>query len=185
MNTKSNQPSSLAHPDSWFHRVFIGEAILSILLVLSFIGIAYTDIAGIRSVNFWLWMIPIFALASIILEWSRYIRGEIDGYHFIRQQILHWAAVFITIKIIFILLNMGRLPNNAVSYILMIIISLSTFLAGIYTGWRFIVLGLFLTLETLIAAFLETYVWVLIPIAILIIFIALLFAWREFKALKK
>ncbi len=169
---------------SLFHRFVVSEVVLGLLLILSFIGVAYTDIAGVRSLNFWLWMIPVFALAAIVLEWSRYIRGEIDGFHFIRQQLFHWSAVFIAVKLVFILLHIGRLPSNAASYILMTIMSLSTFLAGIYIGWRFIVLGIFIALATIFAAYLETYVWVLIPIAIAIILLGLYVSWREFKALQ-
>ena len=178
------KPNIFHHPNGWFHQLVVSEAVLGLLLVLSFIGVAYTDIAGIRSLNFWLWMIPVFALSSIILEWSRYIRGEINGFHFIRQQLLHWTAVFIAIKLIFILLQIGRLPSNATAFVLMTVMSLSTFLAGIYIGWRFLVLGVFIALATIFAAYLEAYVWVLIPIAILIIAVGLFIAWREFKSLK-
>jgi len=184
MKTENTKPSIFHHPDGWFHQIFISEAVLGLLLALSFIGVAYTDIAGVRSLNFWLWSIPVYAIAAIVLEWSRYIRGEIDGFHFIRQQLLHWTAVFITIKLVFVLLTIGRLPNNSASYVLMAIMSLSTFLAGIYIGWRFIVLGLFIALATVFAAYLEAYVWVLIPIAIAIIVIGLYIGWREFKNLK-
>ncbi len=177
-------PSIFHHPHGWFHRLILSEAVLSLLLVLCFIGIAYTDVVGVGSINFWLWMIPVFAFAAIILEWSRYIKGEIDGFHFIRQQLLHWTAVFIAIKVIFVLLQLGRLPTNATAFILMTIMSLSTFIAGIYIGWRFLVLGAFIALATILAAYLETYVWVLIPIAIAIIVIAVLIGWREFKTLR-
>ena len=190
MNSKTNtaqkkRPNIFHHPDGWFHHLVVSEAVLGLLLALSFVGVAYTDIAGARSLNFWLWMIPVFALAAIVLEWSRYIRGEIDGFHFIRQQVLHWTAVFIAIKLTFILLHIGRLPSNAAAFVLMTIMSLSTFLAGIYIGWRFIVLGIFIALATIFAAYLEAYVWVLIPIAILIIAAGVLIAWRKFKSLKK
>ncbi|GAA0405372.1 hypothetical protein GCM10009133_12500 [Cocleimonas flava] len=177
------EPTLLHHPDGWFHRIFISEAILSILLILCFVGIAYTDVVGALSINFWLWMIPVFAVAAIILEWSRYIKGDIDGFHFIRQQILHWTAVFIAVKVIFILLQLGRLPNNATAFVLMMVMSLSTFLAGIYIGWRFLVLGVFIAIATIIAAYLETYVWILIPVVIFIVAMGIYMGWREFKSL--
>ncbi len=183
MKSNKQYPSIFHHPDGWFHRLVIGEAVLGLLLAVSFIGVAYTDFAGVRSLNFWLWTIPLYAIAAIVLEWSRYVRGDIDGFHFIRQQLLHWTAVFIAIKLVFILLHIGRLPSNAASYVLMTIMSLSTFLAGIYTGWRFLVLGIFMALATVFAAYLEAYVWVLIPIAIAIIVIGLYVGWREFKTL--
>ncbi len=182
-NKTADTHTLLHHPDGWFHRIFISEAILSLLLILCFIGIAYTDVVGAGSMNFWLWMIPVFAIAAIILEWSKYIKGEIDGFNFIRQQILHWTAVFIAVKVIFILLQLGRLPNNATAYVLMIIMSLSTFIVGIYTGWRFLVLGIFIALATIVAAYLETYIWVLIPVVVFIVIGGLYIGWREFKSL--
>jgi hypothetical protein len=182
-NKTSSAPTLLHHPDGWFHRIFISEAILSLLLVLCFIGIAYTDVVGVRSINFWLWMIPVFAITAIILEWSRYLKGNIDGFHFIRQQLLHWTAVYIAIKVVFILLQLGRLPTNATAFVLMTIMSLSVFLAGIYIGWRFLILGIFMALATILAAYLETYLWVLIPIAITIVLIGVLIGWQEFKSL--
>ena len=175
--------STLKNPHGWFHRIFINEAILSSLLILCFIGVAYTNFASVRSYHYWLWMIPIFAIAAIISEWSRYKRHKIDGYHFIRQQVLHWAAVFLAIKIIFMLNELGRFNNDVTALSLMITLSLSTFIAGIYIGWRFLVLGLFISLATLLIAYMETYVWVLIPIAIGIVIIGVAIAWWEFKKL--
>ncbi len=32
------EPTLLHHPDGWFHRIIISEAILSLLLILCFIG---------------------------------------------------------------------------------------------------------------------------------------------------
>jgi len=166
-------------PSGWLHQFFISEAILSLLLVLCFIGIAYTDVSGGNSMRFWLWMVPVFAVAAITLEWSRYIREDIDGFSFIWHQFLHWLAVFIALKVTFILLELGRLSNDGASFVLMTIMSLATFLAGIYINWRFIVLGIFIALATVIAAYLEAYVWLLIPIVLA--FIAIIFLIRHFK----
>lgn len=176
--------SILHHPGGWFHRIFVNEAILASLLILCFIGVAYTNFASARSYHFWLWTIPVFAVAAIISEWSRYKRDEIDGYAFIRQQVLHWSAVFITIKIIFLLNQVGRYNNDTTALTLMITLSLSTYIAGVYIGWRFIVLGLFMSLATLLVAYLEAYMWVLIPVAIGIVLTGLAVAVWEFRKLR-
>jgi len=104
-----------------------------------------------------------------VLEWFHYVCGEIDGLYFIQHRLLHGEAVFIATKLVFILLQIGRLLSNTASYVLMTIVSLSTFLAGIHISGRFIVLGIFIALATVFAAYLE--VWV--PIAIDIILIGL------------
>lgn len=171
-------------PKGWFHQFFISEALLSLLLVLCFIGIAYTDVSGVRSMHFWLWMVPVFALAAIIMEWSHVVRNKKQGYDFIWQQVLHWLAVYAALKVVFVLLHLGRLPNDGASFVLMTIMSLATFLAGVYINWRFLLLGIFIALATIFAAYLEAYVWVLIPIALVIIAIGFFIGRREFRSLK-
>jgi len=173
------------NPKGWFHQLFINEAILGLLLVFCFIGIAYTDISGVQSLRYWLWMVPGFALAAIIMEWSHSVRKDRQDYHFIWQQALHWFAVYIALKVVFVLLHLGRLPNDGASFVLMTIMSLATFLAGVYINWRFLLLGIFIALATIFAAYLEAYVWVLIPIALAIIGIGFLIGRREFRALKQ
>ncbi len=182
MNTQT-KPHWLHDPDGWFHRIFVREAVLSSLLILCFIGVAYTNFASSRSYHYWLWMIPVFAIAAIISEWSRYRRHEIAGMDFLRQQVLHWGAVFVAIKTVFMLHDIGRLNNDATALTLMVTLSLSTFLAGVYIGWRFIVLGLFMTLATVLVAWLEAYIWVLIPVAIGIVAIGVLVSVHEFRKL--
>ncbi len=173
----------LKDPRGWFHRLFVSEAILSSLLILCFVGVAYTNFASAESYSYWLWMIPVFAIAAIISEWSRYTRHEITSRQFVRQQVLHWGAVFIAIKTVFLLHEIGRLNNDATALALMTIIALSVFLAGVYIGWRFLLLGVFITLATLIVAYMEAYIWVLIPTAIAIVALGVLAAWWEFRKL--
>jgi len=48
------KPNVFHLPEGWFHHLVVSEAVLSLLLALSFVGVAYTDIAGVRSLNFWL-----------------------------------------------------------------------------------------------------------------------------------
>jgi len=97
-------------------------------------------------------MVPVFALATIIMGWSHSVRKGKQNYHFIWQQALHWLAVYIALKVVFVLLHLGRLPNDGASFVLMTIMSLATFLAGIYINWRFLLLGIFIALATIFAA---------------------------------
>ncbi len=184
-NNASGQPSFLTDPKGWFHRLFINEALLSILLVLCFIGVAYTNFGSARSYHYWLWLVPVFAVAAVISEWSRYKREEIDGFHYITQQLMHWGAVYVAIRVVFQLHEIGRLNNDATALALMTVMSLGTFLAGVYIGWRFLVLGVFIAFATIVAASLEAYIWVLIPIALVIIAAGVFIARWEFHRLAR
>ncbi len=184
MNTENSKQVSAANNHyGWFHRLFVNEALLGVMLALCFIGVAYTNFASERSYRYWMWLVPVFALVAMISEWSRYRKHEIDGYHYVLQQILHWSAVFVAMKVVFLLHDIGRFNNDVTALSLMMLMSLSTFLAGVYVGWRFIALGLFIGLATVLVAGLEAYIWVLIPVAIAIVAIAVLVAWREFLKL--
>lgn len=186
MNSSGDKPVTwLNNPHGWFHRVFINEAILISLVFFCLIGLAYTNFASAQSYHYWLWMIPVFAIAAIISEWSRYTRHEISGKQFIRQQILHWGAVYIAIRTVFLLHEIGRLNNDATALTLMTVIALSVFLAGVYIGWRFLLLGVFITLATLVVAYMEAYMWVLLPTATGIVAIGVAVAWWQFRKLLK
>lgn len=133
--------------------------------------------------HFWLWMVPVFAVAAIVMEWSRVAQKEEKTYAYIWQQIIHWLAVFIALKIVFILLDLGRLPNDGASFMILTIMSLAAFLVGVYTNWRFLLLGIFIALATIFAAYLAAYMWVLAPVALAIVAIGVFIGRREFHAL--
>ena len=181
MNSNSTSPTA-AH---WLRRILLKEAVLSSLLIFCFIGIAYTNFGSTDSMNYWLWMIPVFAFAAILTEWTRYRQGKITGWQFTYQQALHWGAVFLAFKVVFILLSLGRLPNAGAAFMLMMLMSLASFLAGIYIGWQFILLGAFIALATVLAAYVETFVWILIPITLILIAIIIAWGIHEFRQLAK
>jgi len=181
---RKHQPL-LQDPRGWFHRLFLNEALLAGLLLLCFIGVAYTNFASARSYRYWMWLVPVFALAAMISEWSRYKRHAIDGYRYVTQQVLHWGAVFVAIKIVFMLHQIGRFNNDVTALALMLIMSLATFLAGVYIGWRFMALGLFIGLAAVLVASLEAYIWVLIPVAMAIVATGVVVAWWEFRKLAR
>jgi membrane-bound acyltransferase YfiQ involved in biofilm formation len=50
--------------------------------------------------------------------------------------------------------------------VILLILSLSTFLDGYQVGWRFYLAGIFLAITAILAAFIEEYMWILLVIAI-------------------
>ena len=161
------------------HR-FLGiyEIVIIVLIVLSILGIGITDFSPADSYKYWVAMVPIFCGACLILEWSR-VRGK--GFKWttiLRTQLLHWAGLLVAVRLVFEMLHKGRLDNENTGLVILLLLALSVFLAGIHLGWRLCLVGGFLGAALVAATYLEEYVWILLIIGLVVLAIALL--WKHF-----
>ena len=171
---------------SLLQRLFgVYEIVLTSLIILSIIGIAITDFSPNTSHRYWFAMVPVFAVACLVLEWSRARYKGLKWYIILQTQILHWVGVLVAMRLIYMLLHAGRLDNENTGLIILLSLALATFLAGIHLGWRLCVLGIFLAVALVAATYLEEYLWVLLIIAAAItaVFLAMryLFGYKKEK----
>ena len=155
----------------------IYEIVIIVLIVLSTIGIGITDFSPADSYKYWVAMVPLFCGACLILEWSR-VRGK--GFKWttiLRTQLLHWAGLLVAVRLVFEMLHKGRLDNENTGLVILLLLALSVFMAGIHLGWRLCLVGGFLAAALVAATYLEEYVWVLLIIGLVVLAIALL--WKH------
>jgi hypothetical protein len=159
----------------WRHR-FLGiyEIVIIVLIALSIIGIGITDFSPAASYKYWVAMVPIFCGACLILEWSR-VRGKGAKWTTIlRTQLLHWVGLLVAVRLVFEMLHKGRLDNENTGLVILLLLALSTFIAGIHLGWRLCVVGGFLGAALVAATYLEEYVWLLLIIGLAVLAIVFL-----------
>jgi len=150
------------------------EIILIVLILLSMIGIGITDFSPADSRLYWLAMVPVFAGACLILEWSR-ARGRGQKWTtIVRTQLLLWFGLLLAVFLVYFLLHAGRLDNENTGLIILLLLALTTFFAGIHLGWRLFIVGIFLGLALIGAAYLEEFVWMFLIIALVVVAIFLL-----------
>ena len=155
---------------------FLGiyEIVIIVLIGLSTIGIGITDYSPAKSYKYWAAMVPIFCGACLILEWSR-VRGKgLKWTTILRTQLLHWAGLLVAVRLVFEMLHKGRLDNENTGLVILLLLALSVFMACIHLGWRLCLVGGFLGVALVAATYLETYVWVLVIIGLVVLAIALL-----------
>ncbi len=150
---------------------FINEITLFVLLGLSMAGVAITNISPARSHLFWLAMVPVFFLASLVTEWQHVRAGRYPWKNVLWNHTLQWLALLAAVQLVFVIQQFGRLNNETTGLMLLLIFALSTFVAGIRMGWLFRVVGLFLGASLLVLAYIERYLWVLALVAILLLVI--------------
>jgi hypothetical protein len=162
----------------WQHR-FLGiyEIVIVGLIGLSIVGVGITDFSPADSYKYWVAMVPIFCGACLILEWSR-VRGR--GYKWttiLRTQLLHWAGLLVAVRLVFEMLHKGRLDNENTGLVILLLLALSTFIAGLHLGWRLCLVGGFLGAALVAATYLEEYVWILLLIGLAVL--VLVFLWKH------
>lgn len=150
------------------HHLGLHGLVMIALVLLSVVGIGITDFSPQKSHLFWLAMVPVFGIACIIIEWTR-ARGQgLSGFAILKNEVLHWLAVLVAVDLVYFLFQAGRLDSENTGLIILVILALATFLAGLRLGWKLCLLGVFLATGVVVAAYVEEFLWVLLIIPLLL-----------------
>lgn len=141
------------------------------LMFLSILGVGVTDAFEHLSHWYWLAMVPIFFSACLFLEWHASIDSGVPAKTIIIKQVQHWLGLLGAVYLAFFLRQIGSLDNQTTGLVLLLLLALSTFLAGVTMGWMFRLLGIFLGLCLVLVAYMEHYVGFIIAISVLMLFL--------------
>jgi hypothetical protein len=101
-----------------------------IALVLAVAGVAYTNASHQPLVGYWEFLALAIGVVCVINKWP-----ELDGrearWRLIWTQALHWVAVLVTMNIMLVSGVQQLLPTPATSLVLLTLLALGTFLAGV------------------------------------------------------
>lgn len=161
------------------HKRNIGQLIFSALVLLAFVGVVITDISP-SDAHFY-WIVMLFVYASVAIYSGRKqakVKGEKLGGLILRQMI-HWGGSLVAILCVYTLLHTGTITDEEAGLIILLLLALATFLAGGYVGWRYYVLGALLALITVVAVYIEEFMWIIMLVGIAIIGIT--FFWSKHK----
>jgi hypothetical protein len=101
-----------------------------VALVLAIAGVAYTNVSHQPLVGYWEFLALAIAVVCIVTKWP-----ELDSrqaqFRLIWTQALHWIAVLVTMNIMLVSGVQQLLPTPATSLVLLTLLALGTFLAGL------------------------------------------------------
>ncbi|WFP51868.1 hypothetical protein PL263_07505 [Methylomonas sp. EFPC3] len=139
--------------------------IFAVLIFLSILGVGIADAFETPAHWYWMGMVPVYFAACIFLEWQAIRHSGKSLRDILLWQTQHWLGVLAAFFLTFKLREIGSLDNQATGLILLLLLALGTFLAGITTGWLFRLLGIFLGINLIMVAYMEHYVAVTIASA--------------------
>ena len=166
----------------WLRRLTVYEYILLALMALAVIGVGITYFIPAKSYRYWVAMVPVFGIACTSIEWSRLRRQNLDTWKTVRNQLYHWLGVLVSVYLVHMLLNIQQLTKQNAGLIVLLVLALGTFLAGIQLGWRLFVLGAFLWVILVVAAYLQGSLWVMILIGVVMISLFIYLRSRNSKS---
>jgi hypothetical protein len=72
-----------------------------------------------------------------------------------------WLSLLVGVLLVYMLLHSGRLDNENTGLIVLLLLAMTTFAAGLQLGPLVMLLGGFLALSLVLAAYIESYVWLI------------------------
>jgi hypothetical protein len=100
------------------------------ILALAIAGVAYTNFSGKPLIGYWEFLALAIGVVCVVTEWT-----ELDDrqarVRLVWTQALHWIAVLVTMNIMLLAGVQQLLPAPATSLVLLMLLALGTFLAGL------------------------------------------------------
>jgi hypothetical protein len=179
MATPAAHPTAPPPPTPGAFRRHVEEFVLIALVLLSAVGVAVNNYSPESAFRYWVWMAPTFGITSIVAAWSRAQRRGESVATAVQRQMLHWAAVVCAVYLVNLLQTTGRMENEAAGLAALIVMALASFLAGVHSDWRLMVLGGVLGLTVVGFAVLQQIIWLVVIPALVILVVALAIYMRS------
>jgi hypothetical protein len=100
------------------------------ILALAIAGVAYTNFSGKPLIGYWEFLALAIGVVCVVTEWTE--RDDRQArVRLVWTQALHWIAVLVTMNIMLLAGVQQLLPAPATSLVLLMLLALGTFLAGL------------------------------------------------------
>lgn len=138
------------------------------LLLLAFVGLIVNDFLPHANWYYWRFISPFFAVISMWLNWYLDARISFKRREPMWKEVLHWLAFLLSIYMVSVFVDTGVVGRVEAGLVALTLISLTTFLAGIYFDPTFIIIGVVVGIFNLAAGLVHIYLsLVMIPVVVI------------------
>jgi hypothetical protein len=143
--------------------------IVGVLGMLVMFGLFLANYSPSRADWYWSAMFPVFGLISL---GHQLVGGDTHGmpaWMILLRQALHWLGPVVAVRIIFLQLSRGQMAADAVALMILLVLAVTCYLAGIHFDRSFLWVSAFLVLAALVGTELEAFFWLMVALAVLVI----------------
>lgn len=170
------------HPHPWKTRLISSL----ILIVLAFLGLILTDVEKDGGWFYWRFITPFYAVVSLYLSW--YLRTKKHAVHMttIWKDIFHWVGLILSVYLVSRFVSIGIMGRFEAGLIVLSMLALTTFLAGIYIEITFVVIGLLLGFFAYGIAFLDQYLYaIMVPLIVFVVVFIFILIYHKKRKIEK
>ena len=152
------------------------------VMALAVAGVAYTNVSQRPLVGYWEFLALATGVLCVFSEWEN--AGDRDArVRLMWTQALHWAAILITMNIVLLSAVQNMLPAPAMSLVLLTLLALGTFLAGVnFLSLQICFLGLAMALAVPAIAWLKQSALFFVLAAVFLVGLGVAFWPRQIGA---
>ena len=140
--------------------------IMILLVLLAIVGIGITDFSPQLSHWYWLAMVVVIGIACVVMEWSRARKKGLSATTIVKKEVFIWLSVLVAVNLVYFLFHSGRLDSENTGLVILLILALATFLAGMRQDWRLCLLGVLLGGALILATYLEEFLWIVLMVVL-------------------
>jgi hypothetical protein len=149
------------------------------VLTLAVVGVAYTNISQKPLVGYWEFLALATGVLCVFSEWEN-AEDRQARIRLMWTQALHWVAILVTMNILLLSAVQSMLPAPATSLVLLTLLALGTFLAGIhFLSLQICFLGLAMALAVPAIAWLKQSALFFVLAAVFLIGLGMVFWPRQ------
>jgi hypothetical protein len=145
------------------HRLLI----IGLLGVFIMFGLFLANYSAARADWYWSAMFPLFGLVCLGHQLIARDTGAMAAWQVVVMQTLHWLGPIVAVRIVFLQLARGQMDAASVALMILLILSVTCFLAGLHFDRSFIWVSVFLVLVALLGTEIEAYIWLIVLIGLL------------------
>lgn len=156
----ASPPDSVAGVQSRFEAIVLRRGlIIGGLVVLVMIGLFLSNFAVQKAHWYWGAMFPVFGVVCLWHELAGGASRETPLWKILLREVAHWLFPIIAVRILFLQHERGQMSSDSVALVILIVLAVTCFLAGVHFDRSFIWVSLVLTAAALLGTEIETYIW--------------------------
>jgi hypothetical protein len=148
--------------------------IVGALVLLVMVGLFLSNFAVNKALGYWELMFPVFGVACVWHELAggaAYVRPL---WRILLRQTFHWLFPIVAVRVLFLQHARGEMSADSVALVVLVLLALTCFLAGIHFDASFVWVSLVLVAAAIVGTEVETYLWLIAVLGAVALALALL-----------
>lgn len=145
-----------------FQAVVLRRAlIVGVLVLLVMVGLFLSNFAVNKALGYWELMFPVFGVACVWHELAGGAAYVKPLWRVLLRQLFHWMFPIVAVRVLFLQHARGEMSADSVALVVLVLLALTCFLAGIHFDNSFVWVSLVLVGAAIVGTEVETYLWLI------------------------